>query len=253
MELRWGLLLVGLAVITAVYLYSRYRPRDNNRRSVSGTHRREPVLATGDKTSQISSPSESSGRDTEPLVSFPADFTDPRTELGPDPIDALVDSERVDQDRVDEELTAAGSGIDAASSAESKVIAIRLMSRSGRFPADKLILALREAGLRHGQFGIFHRSGIDEQATEFSVANLTEPGTFDLTRVKTDYYPGVSIFMMLPGPDDGVDAFDDMLMTSRSLADKLNGELLDEQGSSLSMQRERYLREEVVQFQLEHQ
>jgi FtsZ-interacting cell division protein ZipA len=43
-----------------------------------------------------------------------------------------------------------------------------------------------------------------------------------------------------------------MLTTSRSLAEKLDGELFDEQGSTLSIQRERYLREEVVQFQLGH-
>ena len=36
-----------------------------------------------------------------------------------------------------------------------------------------------------------------------------------------------------------------------SLADKLDGELLDEQGTKLSIQRERYLREEVVQFEHE--
>jgi hypothetical protein len=29
----------------------------------------------------------------------------------------------------------------------------------------------------------------------------------------------------------------------------LNGDLLDESGSTLSIQRERYLREEVIQFQ----
>ena len=71
------------------------------------------------------------------------------------------------------------------------------------------------------------------------------------TKIKTETYPGVSIFMRLPGRRDGVEIFDDMLTTSRSLARELDGELLDEQGSSLSVQRERYLREEVIQF--EHQ
>ena len=237
MELRWALLLVGLAVIALVYLYSRYRPREN-RRSASSAGRREPVVAAADRIAKSLGRSEQGKGGAEPLVTIPTDFPDPRDESGPDPIDAILEAEDEADDRV---------------SRESKIIAIRLMARKGKFPADKLILALREAGLRHGQFGIFHRPGSDELAPEFSVANLTEPGSFDLTRVKIDYYPGVSIFMMLPGPDDDVEAFDDMLTTSRSLADKLDGELLDEQGSSLSMQRERYLREEVVQFQIEHQ
>ena len=80
-------------------------------------------------------------------------------------------------------------------------------------------------------------------------STLIEPGSFDLTRVKKDFYPGVSIFLRLPGPVNGLDAFDDMLQTSKSLAVKLDAELLDEQGSTLSIQRERYMREEVIQFQ----
>jgi FtsZ-interacting cell division protein ZipA len=48
---------------------------------------------------------------------------------------------------------------------------------------------------------------------------------------------------------DGIAAFDAMLSTSRTLASALDGELLDENGSRLSVQRERYLREEVIQLQ----
>jgi cell division protein ZipA len=136
---------------------------------------------------------------------------------------------------------------------ESKVVAIRLVSRGkAGFPGDKLILALREVGLRHGEFGIFHRSVAgDEEHQVFSVASLAEPGSFDLTRIKIDRYPGVSVFMVLPGPIDGVTAFDDMLDTARRLAQNLEGDLLDEHGSTLSVQRERYLREEIIQY--EHQ
>jgi len=135
----------------------------------------------------------------------------------------------------------------------SKVITVRMMSRDASgFNAEQLILALRDAGLRHGQFGIFHRiQDEDSGLPEFSVASLVEPGSFDLTRVKNDFYPGVSIFMSLPGPREGVEIFDEMLETSRALARKMDGDLCDEHGSTLSVQRERYIREEVIQF--EHQ
>ena len=134
-----------------------------------------------------------------------------------------------------------------------KVITVRLMARDeSGFSAEQLILALREAGLRHGRFGIFHRvQDEDSSEPDFSVASLVEPGSFDLTRIKNDYYPGVSIFMSLPGPREGVDIFDEMLETSRTLARKMDGDLRDEHGSTLSVQRERYIREEVIQF--EHQ
>ncbi|KAB2823060.1 MAG: cell division protein ZipA, partial [Candidatus Dadabacteria bacterium] len=105
------------------------------------------------------------------------------------------------------------------------------------------------AGLKHGRFGIFHRHEVsDEGRITFSVASLVEQGSFDLSRLKDAVYPGVSLFLMLPGPRDPLAAFDDMLATARLLAEKLDGELLDEHGSRLSVQRERYLREEVIQY-----
>lgn len=130
-----------------------------------------------------------------------------------------------------------------------RVVAIRLMAREhGGFPGEKLLLALREEGLRHGRFNIFHFYG-DGDLELFSVASLVEPGSFDLARMRDSFYPGVSLFLMLPSPVDALSAFDQMLSTARELARRLDGDLLDEQGSRLSVQRERYLREEVIQFQ----
>ena len=55
--------------------------------------------------------------------------------------------------------------------------------------------------------------------------------------------------MVLPGPIDGAKAFDLMMEAARTLSQSLNAELLDESGSTLSIQRERYLREEIIQYQ----
>ncbi len=147
--------------------------------------------------------------------------------------------------------TIRASGSDPARSEVNRVVTVRLTGHgSATFAGEALIIALREAGLRHGRFGIFHRHDPrDAEQTLFSVASLVEPGSFDLTRLKAERFPGVSLFLTLPGTGNGVAAFDDMLSTARSLARKLDGELLDENGSRLSVQRERYLREEVIQFQ----
>lgn len=132
-----------------------------------------------------------------------------------------------------------------------KIVTIRLLCRDKLgFPGEDLVLALRQAGLRHGRFGIFHLLEADnEDAAIFSVASLTEPGSFDLAGLRTSRYPGVSIFLGLPGPIEGVAAFDIMVKTARQIGQSLGGEIVDEQGSTLSIQRERYLREEVLQFQ----
>jgi len=210
-ELRWLLLLIGIGVVAAVYIYTRYKPHIDGRvRTMS--FRKEPS------------------------------------------IDGSVDAEHLSADI---SMPEPGPGMPppSISPEPNKVVAIRLMSREmAGFVAEQLILVLRELGLRHGQFGIFHRMDNDEDennAAVFSVASLIEPGSFDLTKIKTERYPGVSLFLTLPGPCAGVTAFDEMMDLARELAQRLDGYLLDEQGGTLSVQRERYMREEIIQF--EHQ
>jgi len=135
--------------------------------------------------------------------------------------------------------------------APQKIVTLRLVARNGgAFRGDELILSLRGIGMRHGKFGIFHRyDGSDETKTVFSAASLVEPGSFDLTNIREQEIPGISLFMVLPGPLDGAEAFDMMMGAARALAQTMNAELLDESGSTLSIQRERYMREEIIQFQ----
>jgi len=132
-----------------------------------------------------------------------------------------------------------------------KIVTLRLVARDGgAFRGDELVLSLRGIGMRHGKFGIFHRfEGSDENKTIFSAASLVEPGSFDLANIREQQLPGISLFLILPGPVDGSEAFDLMMSAARALAQSLQGELLDESGSTLSIQRERYMREEVIQFE----
>ena len=135
--------------------------------------------------------------------------------------------------------------------APRKIVPVRIVAHGSRsFRGDELILSMRGIGLRHGKFGIFHRyDGSEAEKTIFSAASLIEPGSFDLQNIKDQRIPGISLFLVLPGPVDSVVAFDLMISASRALGQALNGELLDETGSTLSIQRERYLREEIIQFQ----
>ena len=133
---------------------------------------------------------------------------------------------------------------------ESKVITVRIMPQEGQtFPAEELILALRSVGLRHGQFGIFHAHADDEDGRiRFSVASLVEPGSFDLSRLKDSVYRGISIFAVLPAPEDGLQLFDDMVSKAREISKAINGCLADEQGGTFSLQRERYMREDLIEY-----
>ncbi len=181
---------------------------------------------------------------------------------------AKPDNEPADVPRVAPTIDgeAIESGIDASDPLESeeietseeqptgarqKIVTLRLIARDGgAFRGDELILSMRGIGLRHGKFGIFHRyDGNEEEKTIFSAASLVEPGSFELTNIKEQEIPGISLFLVLPGPIDGVEAFDLMMAAARALALTLNADLLDESGSTMSIQRERYMREEIIQFQ----
>jgi len=154
--------------------------------------------------------------------------------------------------RTDAESDFATAGEDIGNAVvEQKIVTLRLVAREKEsFPGDELILNLRGIGLRHGKFGIFHRyEGENDDDVIFSVASLVEPGSFDLANIKEQKIPGISIFMVLPGPIDGAISFDLMTAAARALSQSLHAELLDESGSTLSIQRERYLREEIIQYQ----
>lgn len=209
--LRWLLLLFGLLVIAGVYLYSR-RGKEPDEENESLPERLEPSL-------DGSEPAEDSAEEPESIPvtgSDPESDTDTAQPVGP-----------------------------------QKIVTVRIVAHEKKsFPGDELILSMRGIGLRHGKFGIFHRyDGNDESRTVFSAASLVEPGSFDLQNIKEQEIPGISLFLVLPGPIDSVGAFDMMLAAARTLTQSLDGELLDESGSTLSIQRERYLREEIIQFQ----
>ncbi len=135
-----------------------------------------------------------------------------------------------------------------------RVITVRFVPKDQSLGGEEVVLALREAGLKHGEYGIFHRfPDTTPGDAMFSVANLTEPGSFDLTDLAQTTVPGMSFFMVLPGSGDPVARFDLMVQTARLLARDLHAELHDEKGSFWSIQRERYVREEIIAYRHQHE
>ncbi len=140
--------------------------------------------------------------------------------------------------------------IDAAG-LEDKIVAIHVAAPEGHvFAADALVDALERAGLEYGEHGIFHRHVRTEQgpARVFSAANMIKPGWFDLDRAAQDETPGAAFFLQLPGPVDGMAAFDDMLRVARDVADRLGGRLLDARRCDLSRQAMEHIREELREY-----
>ena len=135
---------------------------------------------------------------------------------------------------------------------QTKIVTLRFVPRSGKkLDLEQTVLALRNVGLERGKYGIFHyfsNGGEKDTDVEFSVANLIEPGSFDLTDTKDNTIPGMTFFTVLPGQGDPIARFDRMVSIARDLKQLLEAELLDEEGNFWSIQRERYVREEIIQY-----
>jgi FtsZ-interacting cell division protein ZipA len=126
-----------------------------------------------------------------------------------------------------------------------RIIALRLVSgASERFAGRAVRLALAAEGFVLGKFDIFHKPGPDGRAV-LSAASLTKPGTFALSTMDAQRFGGISLFAVLPGPLPALQTFDELLITSRSLNDRLRGALQDERGEPLTPVRSASLRESL--------
>jgi FtsZ-interacting cell division protein ZipA len=124
-----------------------------------------------------------------------------------------------------------------------KIVALRLVSGAGeRFAGRTVRLALAAEGFVLGKFEIFHKPGPDGRAV-LSAASLTKPGSFSLNTMDAQRFGGLSLFAVLPGPLSPVATFDELLVTARSLNDRLRGALQDERGEPLTPVRCASIRE----------
>ncbi|MCS5559219.1 MAG: cell division protein ZipA [Oceanospirillaceae bacterium] len=106
-------------------------------------------------------------------------------------------------------------------------------------------------GLVHGEMDIFHRfeDGLRLGKTQFSMANMLEPGTFDLNQIDHFHTPGVVFFLGLPAAQDSMKAFDFMLETAQCLATNLGGEVRDDQRSVMRPQTIEHCRQQIRDFE----
>jgi cell division protein ZipA len=83
---------------------------------------------------------------------------------------------------------------------------------------------------------------------QFSVASAVEPGTFDLSAMEGFRTPGVSFFMQMPGPEQPLEVFEDMLAVTRDVAASLSADLKDEQLSVMTSQTIQHCRSRIEDY-----
>jgi cell division protein ZipA len=140
-----------------------------------------------------------------------------------------------------------------ASSQPSEVLVINVMSKEGyAFAGDDLLQVLITAGLKFGEMNIFHqRIGADKKGPVlFSVANVLNPGTFDLNNMDDFTTLGVSFFLALPTVMNSLEAFEKMLAVAQQVKSGLDGEIKDDNRNVMNSQTIEHYRQRVKDFEL---
>ena len=118
-----------------------------------------------------------------------------------------------------------------------------------------LLQMMTELGCKFGDLGIFHRyeNTAGTGPMIFSVANMFNPGTFDLDNMENFETEGVAFFMALPMKFDGQQAFNMMLNAAKKLATEIpQGQVLDGQRQLLTRQSIHEARQRIREFERKH-
>lgn len=189
-----------------------------------------------------------------------ASLSEIRATLAPDPVAHIDQLDLLREEKVVERTEAREKGEEIKAkpggrkdeAPEDLVLAVTVMAKEGqRFSGEALRNWLEALKLRHGDMGLFHYRppGKPLRAPPtFSVSSVLKPGSFDIEQMEDTTVPGVAMFVQLPGPDDPVAAFEEMLRTARKLAEGLDGVVCDETRSTLTGQVINHMRERIAEY-----
>lgn len=243
-ELRWTLLIAGIAIVAGIYGFTRWQEsRRKTRRSRGGLFvddvDLEQALRDLDHVVADDDPLETGelDREEDDFEVIRITRNDP-----PKPAPAAAPARAEPAASVIDEVP---RGLD------EKVVVLNVAATDGRlFGGDVLVDVLESVGMRYGEHAIYHRilETRKGQVALFSAANILRPGTFEPERLSEIESPGVALFLQLPGPYDGLVAFEQMLETARRIASQLDLKLLDERRCTLTNQAIEHIREELREY-----
>jgi cell division protein ZipA len=131
---------------------------------------------------------------------------------------------------------------------DSVVLLLHVVARDeAGLAGDDILQVLLAYEMRFGEMNFFHRH--EEAAGRgrvlFSVANMRQPGVFDIDAMAEFTTSGLIFFLTLPGPEDMMGAFELMLETAQGVAENLGGDLLDESRSVTTRQTLEHMRQQI--------
>lgn len=129
------------------------------------------------------------------------------------------------------------------------VIALHVV---GQITGPVLLQQLTELGFKYGEFNIFHRH-VDTAGTGpvlFSLANMFNPGTFDIDAMEHFETKGIALFLALPIKSNSTQAFTMMHNAAEKIAAAVDGgQVLDEHRNPLTRQAVQHIHQSIREYE----
>ncbi len=135
---------------------------------------------------------------------------------------------------------------------EQEVVMMYVAARSENgFSGEDILHLLLACDMRFGEMNFFHRheDAAGRGRVQFSVANMMQPGVFDIDAMSGFSTMGLIFFFTLPGPKNTMAAFESMLETAEYIAKNLDGDLLDESRSVATRQTQEHIRQRIRELE----
>ncbi len=139
---------------------------------------------------------------------------------------------------------------------KNEVIVITLIADEAHpYSGYKLLQSLLAAGLRYGKWEIFHyhQEKNGHGPILFSLASISNPGTFDLAKMRAFSTPGLALFIRLSKLSAPATALDIFLRTTNQLVSELGGTICDEKRIPLTEQKIAYWHSIVTETNIPQQ
>ena len=132
-------------------------------------------------------------------------------------------------------------------------VVLTVMAPRGQpFTGPRIRAVAEELNLRLNADGVFERFPDRKTAGDapiFGMAHLRKPGAFDLQTLPDLATPGLLLFMSLPGPLEGTEALDLLVISADHLARNLGGTICDEHQNRLTNPMLLRLRNQVADLE----
>ncbi len=255
LELRIALLLTGLAAIVALYIFGKSRRANFKRQDDEFNF----------ETNDLPDPLE-----LDRALELEDDLTQDSNVLTEEAVDDLGDDlsnlvrediaeiPRItipkDKTQFNHQPSLLDENPEPPRLAEKLVILHVMSRRPNKFDGKTILKISKDLDLELDEMCVFNKNveRFSGKKALYSVVNMVKPGTFDADGMHVFETPGLSFILSLPGPEDGLRAFNIMLEDAKKLSERLNGDLLDESRNRLSPQMTSHLQEDIQLFSLRH-